>query len=214
LDTKLNYSVIPSAKTGFSFNSGEVQAIRSRLKGDFVVGHIGTLDDSHKGQLQIIETARRFSASHPEICFVLVGEGRDFELFKQQTASLDNITLVGQVDNVGDYLKAFDIFMFPSRHEGLGSILLDALDFGLPVIATDVGGISEIIESGVNGFLVKPDAIDDICESILGLYSESALMEQIAQANTEKAKSYTVGSMADKYVQIYQRILTNHEQTP
>ena len=214
LGIKLNYSVIPSAKTGFSFNSGEVQSIRSRLKGDFVVGHIGTLDDSHKGQLQIIETARRFSASHPEICFVLVGEGRDFELFKQQTASLDNIALVGLVDNVGDYLKAFDIFLFPSRHEGLGSILLDALDFGLPVIATDVGGIPEIIENGVNGFLVKPDAIDDICESILGLYSESTLMEQIARANTEKAKSYTVGTMADKYVQIYQRILTNHEQTP
>ena len=214
LGIKLNYSVIPSAKTGFSFNSGEVQSIRSRLKGDFVVGHIGTLDDSHKGQLQIIEAARRFSASHPEICFVLVGEGRDFELFKQQTASLDNIALVGLVDNVGDYLKAFDIFLFPSRHEGLGSILLDALDFGLPVIATDVGGIPEIIENGVNGFLVKPDAIDDICESILGLYSESTLMEQIARANTEKAKSYTVGTMADKYAQIYQRILTNHEQTP
>ncbi len=214
LGIKLNYSVIPSAKTGFSFNSGEVQSIRSRLKGDFVVGHIGTLDDSHKGQLQIIETARRFSASHPEICFVLVGEGRDFELFKQQTAALDNIALVGLVDNVGDYLKAFDIFLFPSRHEGLGSILLDALDFGLPVIATDVGGIPEIIENGVNGFLVKPDAIDDICESILGLYSESTLMEQIARANTEKAKSYTVGTMADKYVQIYQRILTNHAQTP
>jgi len=214
LGIKLNYSVIPSAKTGFSFNSGEVQSIRSRLKGDFVVGHIGTLDDSHKGQLQIIETARRFSASHPEICFVLVGEGRDFELFKQQTAALDNIALVGLVDNVGDYLKAFDIFLFPSRHEGLGSILLDALDFGLPVIATDVGGISEIIENGVNGFLVKPDAIDDICESILGLYSESTLIEQIARANTEKAKSYTVGTMADKYAQIYQRILTNHEQTP
>ena len=214
LGIKLNYSVIPSAKTGFSFNSGEVQSIRSRLKGDFVVGHIATLDDSHKGQLQIIETARRLSASHPEICFVLVGEGRDFELFKQQTASLDNIALVGLVDNVGDYLKAFDIFLFPSRHEGLGSILLDALDFGLPVIATDVGGIPEIIENGVNGFLVKPDAIDDICESILGLYSESALIEQIARANTEKAKSYTVGTMADKYAQIYQRILTNHEQTP
>jgi glycosyltransferase involved in cell wall biosynthesis len=214
LGIKLNYSVIPSAKTGFSFNSGEVQSIRSRLKGDFVVGHIGTLDDSHKGQLQIIETARRLSAPHPEICFVLVGEGRDFELFKQQTASLDNIALVGLVDNVGDYLKAFDIFLFPSRHEGLGSILLDALDFGLPVIATDVGGIPEIIENGVNGFLVKPDAIDDICESILGLYSESTLIEQIARANTEKAKSYTVGTMADKYAQIYQRILTNHEQTP
>ena len=213
LGIKLNYSVIPSAKTGFSFNSDEVQSIRSRLKGDFVVGHIGVLDDSHKGQLQIIETARRLCDSHPQISFVLVGEGRDFELFKKLTASLDNISLVGQVENLGSYLKAFDVFLFPSRHEGLGSILLDALDFGLPIIATDVGGIPEIIESDVNGLLVKPDAVDEICENILDLYTNRALMEQMTQTNIEKSQSYTVGSMTDEYVEIYQGILKNNERT-
>ena len=150
--------------------------------------------------------------SHPQISFVLVGEGRDFELFKKLTASLDNISLVGQVENLGSYLKAFDIFLFPSRHEGLGSILLDALDFGLPIIATDIGGIPEIIESDVNGFLVKPDAVDDICENILGFYTDRALMEQMTQKNIEKSQSYTVGSMTDEYVQIYQGILKNNEQ--
>ncbi len=213
LGTTLNYNVIPSAKTGFSFNVDDVQSIRSKLNGDFIVGNIATLDDSHKGQLQIIETARRLSRSHPEIYFVIVGEGRDFELFKKLTASLDNISLVGQVENLGSYLKAFDIFLFPSRHEGLGSILLDALDFGLPIIATEIGGIPEIIESDVNGFLVKPDAVDDICENILGFYTNRALMEQMTQTNIEKSQSYTVGSMTDKYVQIYQGILKNNERT-
>ena len=213
LGTNLNYNVIPSAKTGFSFDADNVKSIRSKLKGDFVVGHIGALDDSHKGQLQIIETARRLCDSHPQISFVLVGEGRDFELFKKLTASLDNISLVGQVENLGSYLKAFDIFLFPSRHEGLGSILLDALDFGLPIIATDVGGIPEIIESDVNGFLVKPDAVDDICENILGFYTDRALMEQMTQTNIEKSQSYTVGSMTDEYVQIYQGILKDNEQS-
>ena len=103
--------------------------------------------------------------------------------------------------------------MFPSRHEGLGSILLDALDFGLPIIATDVGGIPEIIESDVNGFLVKPDAVDNICEHILGFYTDRALMEQMTQTNIEKSQSYTVGSMTDEYVQIYQGILKDNEQS-
>ena len=102
--------------------------------------------------------------------------------------------------------------MFPSRHEGLGSILLDALDFGLPIIATDIGGIPEIIGSDVNGFLVKPDAVDDICENILGFYTDRALMEQMTQKNIEKSQSYTVGSMTDEYVQIYQGILKNNER--
>ena len=103
--------------------------------------------------------------------------------------------------------------MFPSRHEGLGSILLDALDFGLPIIATDVGGIPEIIESDVNGFLVKPDAIDDICENILVFYTDRALMKQMTQTNIEKSQSYTVGSMTEEYVQIYQGILKNNERS-
>ena len=88
---------------------------------------------------------------------------------------------------------------------------MDGLDFGLPIIATDIGGIPEIIESDVNGFLVKLDAIDEICENILGLYADKALMEQMTQTNIEKSQSYTVGSMTDEYVQIYQGILKNNE---
>ena len=212
LGTNLDYNIIPSAKTGFSFNTDDVQSIRSKLKGDFVIGHIGALDDSHKGQLQIIETAKRLCDSHPQISFVLVGEGRDFELFKKLTASLENISLIGQVENLGSYLKAFDVFLFPSRHEGLGSILLDALDFGLPIIATDVGGIPEIIKSNVNGFLIKPDAVDEICENILGLYSDRNLMEKMTQTNIKTSQSYTVGTMTDEYVQIYQGILKNKKR--
>ncbi len=206
----LNYTVIPDAKTSFEFNPEEVKTIRSRVKGDFIVGHIGALDDSHKGQCQIIEVAQKLNVSHPNIAFIIVGQGRDYQLFKKQSSGLENIQFVGQVENVGDYLEAFDMFLFPSRHEGLGSILLDAMDFALPVIATDVGGIPEVIEHAVNGFIVQPNAIEDMIENILQLYSADDLLQSIGEKNKEKSQAYSVALMSKRYVQIYDENM-NHD---
>jgi glycosyltransferase involved in cell wall biosynthesis len=114
------------------------------------------------------------------------------------------------VENVGDYLEAFDMFLFPSRHEGLGSILLDAMDFALPVIATDVGGIPEVIENAVNGFIVQPNAIEDMIENILRLYSNDDLLQSISKKNKEESQAYSVALMSKRYVQIYDENM-NHD---
>ncbi len=199
--------VIPSAKTGFTTDQVEVQRIRSKMRGDFIVGHIGALDDSHKGQLQIIELAQMTRETFPEICFLLVGSGKDMGHFKQLTEDLNNIEFVGQKENVGDYLAAFDLFIFPSRHEGLGSILLDAMDFGLPIIASNVGGIPEIIKNEVNGILVDLNSLDDYYNALKSLFSDTKMRSQMQQSNTEKGKSFSVKTMTDQYIKLYNQIL-------
>ena len=199
--------VIPSAKTGFTADQVEVQRIRSKMRGDFIVGHIGALDDSHKGQLQIIELAQMTRETFPEICFLLVGSGKDMGQFKQLTQGLNNIEFVGQKENVGDYLAAFDLFIFPSRHEGLGSILLDAMDFGLPIIASNVGGIPEIIKHGVNGILVNLNSFDDYYNALKSLFSDTKMRSRMQQSNTEKGKDFSVKTMTDQYIKLYNQIL-------
>ncbi len=199
--------VIPSAKTGFTTDQVEVQRIRSKMRGDFIVGHIGALDDSHKGQLQIIELAQMTRETFPEICFLLVGSGKDMGHFKQLTEDLNNIEFVGQKENVGDYLAAFDLFIFPSRHEGLGSILLDAMDFGLPIIASNVGGIPEIIKNEVNGILVDLNSLDDYYNALKSLFSDTKMRSQMQQSNTEKGKDFSVKTMTDQYIKLYNQIL-------
>ena len=199
--------VIPSAKTGFTADQVEVQRIRSKMRGDFIVGHIGALDDSHKGQLQIIELAQMTHETFPEICFLLVGSGKDMGHFKQLTEDLNNIEFVGQKENIGDYLAAFDLFIFPSRHEGLGSILLDAMDFGLPIIASNVGGIPEIIKNGVNGILVNLNSFDDYYNALKSLFSDTKMRSQIQQSNIEKGKDFSVKTMTDQYIKLYNQVL-------
>ncbi|MGD8964984.1 MAG: glycosyltransferase family 4 protein, partial [Gammaproteobacteria bacterium] len=175
--------------------------------GQFVVGHIGNLDDSHKGQQQIVATAEAMASAHPQMRFVLVGGGPDEARLREASRRLPSLILEGQTDRVADYLGAFDVFLFPSRHEGLGSILLDALDFGLPVVATRVGGIPEVIEDGVNGFLVSVDDIGGMQEALAALAVDGELRARLGAAGREKARAFTREEMAERYAELYDSIM-------
>lgn len=206
LDASLGWSVIPDASSGLISQPARVAELRRQFGGEFVVGHVGALDDSHKGQLQIISIARRIRDTDPRVRFVLVGGGRDEDMLKEAAAGLDNIVFAGYVDDVGNYLAAFDAFIYPSRHEGLGSILLDALEFGLPVVATAVGGIPEIIEDDENGFLCDPDDIDALTNAVLRLERDSELCERIKSVNKLKAESFSPERMTSRYIEIYAKL--------
>jgi len=207
LDSGIETVRIPSATSNLSSQADEVAAIRERIGGDFVVGHVGAFVDAAKGQHQIIQVARRFALHRPSVRFVLVGDGADEARLKRKAEGLENLSFVGNVSNVGDYLGALDVFFYPSRHEGLGSILLDAMAFGLPVIATDVGGIPEIIEDQVNGMLCELDDIDALSAAVSALYDRPGLLEWMVEKNRETAQNYSPACMADRYESIYATLL-------
>lgn len=190
----------------------KVAGLRQAFGGRFVIGHIGALDDSAKGQLQIIALARRLGAEIPDLVFVLVGSGRDEEKLKSAAADLENVRFTGYVDDVGNYLAAFDAFIYPSRHEGLGSILLDAFEFGLPVIATDVGGIPEVVKPGVNGFLCAVNDLDAQVQAVRNLYEDAGLRERFARSNRQAAKNFLPARMAEQYTQVYAQVIDHSGQ--
>lgn len=210
LDAGLECDIIPDSSAGLIFDPQAVQDIRARFGGGLIFGHIGELDDSHKGQRQIIDMASRLQHQAPDLMFVLVGSGRDEKLLRREADGLPNVRFAGRVDNVGDYLRAFDAFIYPSRHEGLGSILIDALEYGLPIVATDVGGIPELLDDGLNGFLIEPDDLDSMAHAVLQLYRDPDLRERIGQTNMKKAVQYSTAEMTRRYVSIYDRLYKEH----
>jgi glycosyltransferase involved in cell wall biosynthesis len=141
------------------------------------------------------------------VTFVLVGAGPDDGALRAEAAGLANVHFAGQVADVGNYLAAFDVFLYPSRHEGLGSALLDAMAFGLPVVATRVGGIPEIVRSVVNGFLVEPDDIAALAAALLTLEADPDLRARIAAANRAHARGYSAAAMTERYINLYRAIL-------
>ncbi len=109
--------------------------------------------------------------------------------------------------DVGNYLAAFDLFLYPSRHEGLGSILLDAMSFGLPVVATRVGGIPEIVPAGANGLLCEVDDIAALAAAVLTLRADPQLRGRFAAANRQHAQRFAPESMTRQYINIYRELI-------
>jgi len=198
--------VVWDAVSDFVPNGNEVAAIRAARPGKFLIGHAGYLDHSAKGQSTIIEVAHRARERHPDWHFILCGEGRHRERFTREIGGLDNIELTGWVDNLGDYLAAFDLFVFPSPKEALGSTLLDAMQFGLPIVASDVDGIPDIIEDGTNGRLVSPEDADALYAAIEQLVRDPDAIAMMRESNREKAGRFGVTQMADAYEQLYREI--------
>lgn len=211
LDARLPVTVIPSACSGLAVKLGNMERLRASFGGDFIVGHIGALDDSTKGQLQIIALARSWQATHPQVRFVLVGSGADEARLRAAAAGLTNVVFTGEVTNVGDYLAAFDLFLYPSRHEGLGSTLLDALEAGLPVVATAVGGIPEIIRDGENGRLVPPDERAALEAAVAELHADAGLRARVASANRRCAREFSAATMTGRYERLYREIAARQD---
>ncbi len=198
--------IIPSAFSDSSVDKVEASKIQERFKGKFLIGNVGALVDSHKGQSFLIEAARKLESTHPDIHFILLGRGEDEERFKKQAEGLTNITFEGFVNNVNDYISCFDLFVFPSRHEGLGSVLFDVMQLSVPIIATDVGGIPDIITNGENGILVPACDAGAIEESIISLYNNKEKREQLSKNALKSIHMYAPENMAKRYQKLYKTI--------
>ena len=125
-------------------------------------------------------------------------------------AGLRNLSFAGFVDNVGDYLAALDIFILPSNREGIGSILLDAMEQRLPVIATRVGGVPDIVHDGVNGLLIDPARPDLLKAAILELRARPERRRELGERGRELAQPFTAQAMAAKYLALYQAVVGQH----
>jgi len=206
-DPLIRVRVIYSASSGLRVDATRTAAIRNAFPGKFLVGHVGALDNRQKGQEFILQVAKELQTSHADIHFVLVGGGDDEAMLKKVAARLANVSFVGFVDNVGDYLAAFDLFILPSRKEGIGSILLDAMEQRLPVIASKVGGVPEIVHDEETGILIEPARPDQLKAAILRLRAAPELRRRLAERGQQFAESFTADVMGRRYLDLYQNVL-------
>lgn len=195
---------IPSAYTGHDIDKERVRALRQSFGDRPVVGHVGALVTAHKGQMMLLQMAKQ----RPQYTFVLAGSGRDEALLKETARDLPNVIFAGQVSDVHHYLAAFDIFAFPSRHEGLGSTLLDAMAAELPIAASITGGIPDIIRHGENGLLVEPDDESGWLTAIDQLIKDGPQQLKFANANRQRISEFSAEAMGLRYHALYARLFS------
>jgi glycosyltransferase involved in cell wall biosynthesis len=131
------------------------------------------------------------------------------------------VEFVGMVHNVEEYLKISDIFVLPSRAEGLSNALLEAMSYGIPCITTNVGGNNELFgldgEKNItlgeylitrNGLIINPDDIKGLSKAILYLIRNNKAREEIGTRSREFIqRNYSIDWVADRYIGLYRKIM-------
>ena len=199
-------TTIHDAQSELEVNEEEASRIRKQWEGRFVIGHVGALVDSHKGQNTILEAAKRLQKVIPNLLIVFLGEGADKETLKRKAQGLP-VEFLGFHDNVADYLSNFDVFAFPSNYEGLGSSVLDAMNLGISVVATNVGGIPDIVEDRVSGLLIERGNSGQLADKIIELRSNRSLKDQLVAGGRTVAKKHSVESISQQYLALYEEVL-------
>ena len=183
-----------------------VRKIREKFSDKFIVGHIAAMDDLEKGHSILLQAARILQQDAPGIQFILLGSGRLEEEFRQQAEGLTNVCFAGWVDDPITWIAAFDLFAFPSLAEALGSTLLDVLRAGVPIVASRVGGIPEIITEGC-GVLIPPGNSGGgerrLAGQLVRLYRSDELRRRLSEKGVERAKEFSPQLIAKRYLEIY-----------
>ena len=172
---------------------------------EFVISAVGALEQ-RKGHRYLIAAIGAIAASGKFRCFI-VGQGLIGRVLQDEIAvirSLDRIKLLGRVDDVRELLWASDAFAMPSLKEGLGVAALEAMASALPVIASDVGGLREVVEDGRTGIIVPPANPEKIASAIKRLAESPELRSQMsAAARARVVENYSMEQMAARTLALY-----------
>ena len=176
---------------------------------DYLVGIVAHLAD-HKGHKYLIDATRILKDKAPKIKIIIVGEGPLLMELTRQTKEIqveDIVFFLGFREDVPKILASLDLFVLSSYLEGMGSSIMDAMAHKLPVVATNVGGIPEVVIHGKTGLLVPSRRPEVLAEAILKLYRDPSLSLHFGQLGCEVVhQKFSSESMANKILGIYERL--------
>jgi len=174
-----------------------------------IILHVGRLSEQ-KGQEIAIKAFAALNLNNWEL--LLIGEGpkrKEYEELIELLEMKDSIKLLGRIKNVSDYYLKSSIFVFPSRYEGFPNALTEAMYMGLPCISADCPtGPSELIQSGINGFLVPIDDVSQFKEKIWQLAANRQLREQVGESAHISVKKLEEDSICNVWQDLIERTIS------
>lgn len=142
---------------------------------------------------------------------IMIGDGPDQAEALQLAQKLgvaEHVKFVGVVDQVAPFLRAADLLLLPSETESFGLVALEAMASGVPVIASDVGGLPEVVRHGETGYLAPLGDVDKMAEYAIKLLSDCKVQKQFADAARQHAvQNFDYHNIVPQYEAVYQRVL-------
>jgi L-malate glycosyltransferase len=175
-------------------------------KEDIVLGNIAGFQN-YKGHDFLLEVFSKLIIGHKNIHLMLIGDGalkQHLELKAKELGVYDRVYFLGSRIDILPFVKAMDIMVHPSRWEGFGIILAEAMYCGIPVVASNSGGIPEVVEDGVCGFLHPFGDINAFVNSISLLIINKPLRLIFgANGRDHVRKKFTIKQMVENYLKLY-----------
>ncbi|MEQ9366445.1 MAG: glycosyltransferase [Leptospirales bacterium] len=176
-----------------------------------VIGNVAALVD-HKDQATLLDALAGISATGaPEFRCLIFGEGELRDQLESRARELDilnrRVFFAGFRDGIDDAYRLFDIFVMSSKEEGLGTAVLDAMGFGLPVAATAGGGIPEMIVDGEGGYLSPVGDAAKLGRDLRTLIESPDLRERFGAYNRERVKRFSHQTTCEDTLKIYRDVL-------
>ena len=168
-----------------------------------------------KGCFNIPDVVTKVCNEMENVTFILAGSGED-EDYQCLIELIQKYDCENHVDFPGwirgkekeELLKIADIFFLPSYAEGMPMSILEAMGYGLPVVSTTVGGIPQLVEHGVNGYLYEPGDVDGFTEGILRLLRDPELRDRMGKAGYDRVKeSFSFEAHTEKIIQLYDKVI-------
>ena len=177
----------------------------------FVVGWIGRMTAVKRAE-DLLLAFRRLREAGVDACLCLVGDGPERATIERRARELGvmaDTLFVGFQTDVAPFYAAFDAFVLPSSREGTPASAIEALAAGLPVVATRVGGLPDVVSDGEDGFLVEVGAVDALAERLQRLAADPALRERMGAAGRRRVlQRYSAGRLVDDMDALYRSLLS------
>lgn len=179
------------------------------FKGSKIIGYTGRLHEE-KGINILIEAFFQVSRRFDHLYLLLVGDGPERKKLESQVARLGlekKVLFLGYKEDVPLFLNLIDIFVLPSIvRESFGIVLTEAMACGKVVVASNLGGIPEIINSGINGFLFEPGNDKELSDRISQVLSDEKLMADVSRAALDRvAKHFSVNVMVSRLEEVFSK---------
>jgi L-malate glycosyltransferase len=187
----------------------KARALWGYSSGDFVIGHAAAFT-LEKGQDVALRAALLLVSKLPRSRMLLAGDGPE----RAQPAMLDLTRqasgiaqLPGFIEDLAEFYAAIDLYIMPSRSEAWGLTALRAMAFGIPVIATNVGGLPELVAQ--TGWLVPPESPEALAEAIVDAASDPARLREFGRHARERASQFSIERTVEQTERLYLRLLAS-----
>ncbi len=197
---------IPSSPIVYPVNQNKVDQIWASHGYQFLVMHATSLE-KHKGYDVTLNAARILQEKNCPFHFLILGSGPQEANLRKQAEGLNNVFFMSKQKDMGTWFASANLLIHPSYKEGLGSVILEAMAAGLPVIASNTGGIPDIIEHEKTGILIEPGNAQALATAIEQVASNQDLRERLQLAAKNSLPSYEIAQTSKLYNELYKKVI-------